>query len=177
MYTACFTGHRTLNGKYDGADWNRLSGYMAEVLIPKLCKEYRITNFISGMALGVDMLAAEWVLYHKNRYAEPLLLEAAIPYRDQSKIWSEEEQRRYQSILKRCDVVKILHGRRHANWKLNKRNEYMVDKAQYVIAIWDGFKKGGTYNCYKYAEKKRKSIIIVNPIVLDWDFRQQIMTI
>lgn len=177
MYTACFTGHRTLNGKYDGKDWDKLSSYMANKLIPKLYKDYRITNYISGMALGVDMLAAEWVLYHKNRYAEPLYLEAAVPYENQFKVWSEKEQTRYRSILKRCDDVKILYGKSHANWKLQKRNKYMVDKSSFVVVIWDGFKKGGTYNCYKYATKKKKNIIIVNPLTLEWNAENQLLPI
>jgi uncharacterized phage-like protein YoqJ len=177
MYTACFTGHRTLNGRYDGEEWKKLSGYMSNVLIPKVCKEYKITNFISGMALGVDMLAAELVLYHKNRLKRPLTLEAAIPYENQYKIWSEKEQRRYHTILKQCDSVKVLFGEYHENWKLQKRNEYMVDKSNYVIAIWDGFKKGGTYNCYAYATKNKKNVIIVNPLTLQWDAENQLLPI
>lgn len=177
MYTACFTGHRTLNGKYDGEDWHRLSEYIGSILIPKLYKEHRITNYISGMALGVDMLAAEWVIYHKNRFATPLYLEAAIPYEQQYKIWSERERDRYHAILKRCDNVKILYGKRHENWKLQKRNEYMVDESRFVVAIWDGFKKGGTYNCYKYATKKKKNIIIVNPLALGFNYENQLLPI
>ena len=32
------------------------------------------------------------------------------------------------------------------------RNEYMVDLADKIIAVWDG-SNGGTANCVKYAEK------------------------
>jgi len=46
--------------------------------------------------------------------------------------------------------------------KMQKRNEYMVDNSNIVIAVWDGT-KGGTYNCVKYAEKLGKEVIIINP--------------
>jgi uncharacterized phage-like protein YoqJ len=45
---------------------------------------------------------------------------------------------------------------------MQKRNEYMVDNSDIVIAVWDG-SKGGTYNCVKYAEKLGKKIIVINP--------------
>lgn len=46
--------------------------------------------------------------------------------------------------------------------KMQKRNEYMVDNSDIVIAVWDGT-KGGTYNCVKYAQKLEKKIIQINP--------------
>lgn len=48
------------------------------------------------------------------------------------------------------------------DWLMQKRNEYMVDLADRVIAVWDG-SKGGTANCIKYAEKVGKEIIKIKP--------------
>lgn len=45
---------------------------------------------------------------------------------------------------------------------MQKRNEYMVDLADRVIAVWDG-SKGGTATCVKYAEKVGKEIIRIEP--------------
>ncbi|OPD25873.1 hypothetical protein AL710_02015 [Clostridium botulinum] len=47
---------------------------------------------------------------------------------------------------------------------LNER--YMVDCSNYVIAIYNGNCKGGTYNCIQYAKKQNKTIITLNPITL-----------
>ena len=47
-------------------------------------------------------------------------------------------------------------------WLMQKRNEYMVDLADKVIAVWDS-SKGGTANCVKYAEKVGKEIIRIEP--------------
>ena len=46
--------------------------------------------------------------------------------------------------------------------KMDLRNRYMVDNSDLVIAVWNGT-KGGTCNCVKYAKKKDKSIIFINP--------------
>lgn len=64
----------------------------------------------------------------------------------------------YNYILKKADVVKLITGEDYKPWLMKKRNEYMVDLADKVIAVWDG-SKGGTYNCVKYAEKKGKEIV------------------
>lgn len=45
---------------------------------------------------------------------------------------------------------------------MQKRNEYMTDNSDIVIAVWDG-SKGGTANCVRYAKKLNKEIIVINP--------------
>ena len=45
---------------------------------------------------------------------------------------------------------------------MQKRNEYMVDLADVVIAVWDG-SNSGTGNCIKYAQKCGKEIIQITP--------------
>ena len=45
---------------------------------------------------------------------------------------------------------------------MQKRNEYMVNESDKVIAVCDG-SKSGTYNCIKYAENQNKEIIVINP--------------
>jgi uncharacterized phage-like protein YoqJ len=42
------------------------------------------------------------------------------------------------------------------------RNEWMVDRADQVIAIWDGT-SGGTANCVEYATKMNKPILRIDP--------------
>jgi uncharacterized phage-like protein YoqJ len=45
---------------------------------------------------------------------------------------------------------------------MQKRNEYMIDKSDYVIAVWDG-SPSGTGNTVRYAKQKNKKILIINP--------------
>ena len=43
-----------------------------------------------------------------------------------------------------------------------KRNEQMVDLADAVLIIWDGQSKGTNYTL-KYAQKKNKKVLLVQP--------------
>ena len=46
--------------------------------------------------------------------------------------------------------------------KMQKRNQYMVNSSDIVIAVWSG-SKGGTGNCVNYAKMQKKEIIVINP--------------
>ena len=69
--------------------------------------------------------------------------------------------------IKKYKLKNISEGIYHIA-KMQKRNEYMVDKADIVIAVWDG-SSGGTGNCVKYAQKVGKSIVKLNPVdIKEW---------
>jgi uncharacterized phage-like protein YoqJ len=46
-----------------------------------------------------------------------------------------------------------------AVYKMQVRNEWMVNHANILLALWDG-STGGTYNCIQYAMKKNHIEII-----------------
>ncbi len=68
----------------------------------------------------------------------------------------------YNDILSRADIAKLVSDEEYKPWLMQKRNEYMVDLADKVIAVWDG-SKGGTGNCVRYAKKCGKEIIRIMP--------------
>ena len=45
---------------------------------------------------------------------------------------------------------------------MQKRNRYMVDNSDIVIAVWDGT-PGGTENTVRYAEKLGRKILSFEP--------------
>lgn len=47
-------------------------------------------------------------------------------------------------------------------WLMQKRNEFMVDRVDTVLAVWDG-SDGGTGNCVKYAKKIGKHMLRLLP--------------
>jgi uncharacterized phage-like protein YoqJ len=63
----------------------------------------------------------------------------------------------YHDILRRADRVVLVCPPSYAAEKLIKRNVYMVDNSDEVIALYNGEKFGGTYHCLNYAYG-RKSI-------------------
>ena len=101
---------------------------------------------VSGMALGWDMAWAEAAL----TLSIPVC--AAIPTAGQESVWPASSQERYRSILAQCAKIVIVSEGGYAAWKMQKRNEWIADKATRIVALWNG-SPGGTANCIAYASK------------------------
>ena len=155
----CVTGHRP--NKMYGYDisnekWNNLKENFKKILIENKCDEA-----ITGMALGVDTVFALAVLELKEEGYD-IKLHCAIPCKNHSCKWIDESVKLYNDILSKANTVHTVSDEEYKPWLMQKRNEYMVDLAEKVIAVWDG-SSGGTCNCVKYAEKKNKEIIRIKP--------------
>ena len=90
MKTCAFTGHRPKGLGYPESD-GRCTALKEKLrsLIIRMIEEEGVTHFISGMAQGVDMYAAEIVLELKKQYPQ-ITLECAIPYERQA-VWYARE--------------------------------------------------------------------------------------
>ena len=75
------------------------------------------------------------------------------------------EQSAYYDIAAQCDKETMLQCHYSPDC-MDKRNRYMVDHADYILAVWNGC-PSGTGNTVRYAHKKGKSIIVINPDSLD----------
>ena len=111
------------------------------------------------MAIGVDLDFAEIVL--KLRKKHPITLECAIPCPNQTLKWRDTDKLRYESILKSADKTNFI-GKRCTTICMSKRNRYMVDKRDRVIAVFNGIPQGGTWSTINYAKKERKAIEIID---------------
>ena len=154
----CVTGHRP-----DGFPFDRIEtdpNYMEYMetlsqIIEELIQS-GYNHFITGMAEGADLDFAHLVLQHRKNHPH-IRLEAALPYPIRAakhiRITSQERS----SILEQCDSVQEVSPAYHRGC-MQKRNMFMVDKADLVLAIWNGTEKGGTWNTIRYARQKNKSI-------------------
>ncbi len=120
-----------------------------------------VRHFISDMAMGIDMICAELVLELQENYPD-IMLEAAVTHKGQDLLWPQVYRERYRNILKRCAHVYIA-GKEYSNGLIEKRNKYMVDKSDFILAIWNE-KSGKVGDFMKYAQKCKKPIIIFDPI-------------
>ena len=146
-HRCCFTGHRPEKlHKSEEQIKNDL-----EVAILQAVDDGFVT-FISGMARGVDIWAAEIVL--RLRESNPAIhLVAASPYRGFESRWSADWQERYYSILQQANLVRfICPGYSHDCFQ--RRNEWMVDRSSRVIAVYNG-EPGGTRNTIEYTKAKK----------------------
>ena len=100
-----FTGHRpqSLPFGFNEADERciALKQKLRDEIIRQI-EENGVTHFITGMAIGVDMFAAEIVLGLKSAY-NGITLECAIPCETQAENWSEALRDRYFDIASNCD--------------------------------------------------------------------------
>ncbi len=129
--------------------------------IKRLITEYGVSHFVSGMALGVDIWAAEAVLSLKGEFPH-ITLEAALPCETQAVKWNSQSRERYYQILSKCDKQTLVHAR-YTPTCMQDRNQYMVDSSYYIIAVWDG-SASGTQNTIKYALSKEKFVICIDPV-------------
>ncbi|WP_459198539.1 SLOG family protein [Bacillus subtilis] len=162
--TVCFTGHRP----------NKLGGY--EIKNPTMLKlkdklleviEELITNedksrFITGGALGTDQAACWCVHILKKKYPHIKNI-IATPFKEQDKVWSADQKMWYKRMLNVADeIINVeeldkykVSGEKSGEFspaKMQKRNEYMIDHSEAIVAVYDG-SKSGTRNCLNYAKK------------------------
>ena len=160
MKTVCFTGRRPQKLPWGYNETDERCIKLKQTLTEKIEKAINdgASHFISGMALGVDMWAAEIVIEKKKRGYD-ITLEAALPHREQSAKWSGQHKTRYNNILKECDKITVI-SEKYTFSCMMQRNCYMVDKSDRVIAVLDDL-SGGTGKTVLYARSKKLDIDII----------------
>ena len=179
MLKICFTGHRP--SKLGGYDWNTPKN---QKIIEELIRD-TIINVVSdsgemdimfycGGSLGVDQMAFNICRKLKSTdHNRNYTITLAIPFKKQADRWTKSSQKEFNNEKMSADTVAFVDmlpeysiaGYKDGEYypeKMMKRNEYMVDHSDIVIAVWDG-SKSGTENCIKYAQKLNKRIIRINP--------------
>ena len=167
MKKCAFTGHRPQSLPFGFNESDERCVALKKTIrdeIIKLIEEEGVTHFISGMAIGVDMYAAEIVLGLKASYPG-ITLESAIPCESQAAKWTEALRDRYFDIASKCDKETLIQRHYTADC-MHKRNRYMVDQADFVIAVWDG-RPSGTGKTVQYAQNQGKSIRAISPKTLE----------
>lgn len=135
------TGHRPNKlGGYSPQAFNRLVQVARAYLLEK-----SPDGVISGLALGWDQAWAMAAL----ELAIPV--HAAIPFEGQQSKWPASSKNLWDGIVRECHSVTFVCEPGYAAWKMQKRNEWMVERCHRVAALWDG-SSGGTGNCVKFAE-------------------------
>ena len=149
--TAAFTGHRW----YDSSRKHSVRKKIEECVR----EAYRngITNFISGMAIGFDLLAAEVVLSLRHEFPA-ITLTAVLPFREQASRFNELNKCRYYKCLSQADDIVILSNDYTAKCYL-ERDRFMVEHSSLLIACYDGRNRGGTFWTVNYAARTGKNVI------------------
>jgi uncharacterized phage-like protein YoqJ len=150
-----FTGHRKLGGyKVPNPTYTYVKQEIKKTLAEKFKK---VDKIVTGMAIGSDQLAANIAI----ELGIPFI--AAIPFAGQESKWPKFVQEEYRVLLKQADNVVIVSEGAYAPYKMQTRNEWIVNKSDAMIAIWTGQLSGGTFNCVTYAVKVKKPVFEINP--------------
>ena len=115
--SVAFTGHRT----YRGAAADALRRTVGELY----ARGFR--TFLSGMAVGFDLAAAEAVLELRERVPGVRLV-AAVPFRGQEMRFSPADRERFRRVLAEADSVEVLAPAYHRGCYA-VRNDFLVDNA------------------------------------------------
>lgn len=151
-HRCCFTGHRP--EKLSISETEAKTAVKKEI---RLAIADGINVFITGMAPGVDIWAAEIVLELREQEDLPLKLIAASPHPGFENRWSLDWQKRYAAIMAKADLIKEVCTH-YSRGCYQIRNEWMVDHSARVIAVWNG-SPSGTKNTIIYANRKGVPVI------------------
>lgn len=148
MNVCCITGHRP----------NRIPDMdMVEDSLYDAYENLDIEHVIQGMADGADLISARaaWDCRIGFSCARPWTNHAP------GKHWVNL----YEWALDRAENVWVVNDSLGypGPQVYQERNEFMVDRAHLVIAVWDGTKKGGTWNTIKYALEEKRPIWRIDP--------------
>ena len=161
-HRCCFTGHRPEKLNISEEQLCVRLGQEIDQAI-----EDGFTTFISGMAKGVDICAAELVL--KRRVSDARLkLICALPYENFGLHWSASWTDRYVEVIWHADMVRCI-SQEFSYSAYQRRNEWMVDHSGRVIAVYTG-ESGGTRNTIAYAKQQHIPCVIITPYITNVDF-------
>lgn len=163
----CFTGHRPTKLPFGPDESHPKCKQLKSILRAEIDGCYRASCVPVYYRNGtwVDQICAEIVLDLKKEYPQ-IMLECAIPYEGQAIQWSVEQRERYFGILEKCDEETMLQTR-YTKDCMQKRNRYMVDHSNHVLAVWDGSFRSGSGQTVRYAQKMGKIITIIRPDTLE----------
>ena len=124
--SVAFTGHRT----YDGTAAESLSAAVERLY----GRGFR--TFLSGMAVGFDLAAAEAVLTLRAAHPDVRLV-AVVPFGGQEERVSPADRVRFLRAVAAADEVEVLAGG-YRRGCYAVRNDFLVDRAALVVAWYDG---------------------------------------
>ena len=165
--TCAFTGHRPYRFLFGYDESHPLCKKIKAALRTACIDLYQqnaVRTFISGCALGVDQWALEEAIKLRDSEFFDMQVCCAAPYRDFANRWSVQQKKRLRSIWDAADVKGFV-GNRYGNDVYFQRNRFMVDRARFLIAVYDRNeeKASGTRQTVEYARRNRRSILFIHP--------------
>lgn len=173
-YHISLTGHRpNVLGGWDiqTPEYYQLQGDLEAYIQLKL-KEHEIVYCHSGLALGADTIWAKAILAVKGLYPERVKFVAECPMTNQPNKWVSYSDKQYwHHLMENADITNIYdedfaehNTRQNAIRALFARNNGMINACdELLVLMWVDTTSGGTHGAYKYAQKKNKHTVWIDP--------------
>lgn len=151
------TGHRpprlfekiNEHEKYNNINFNTLVSFT----LSEIKKLNNVEKIITGMSLGFDQAVAQSAIDLNIPFV------AAIPFIGMESRWTKSSQDYFFKLLKHAVELSIISRGSYSNSKFLKRDRWMVDHADTVLALYDERFSGGTAYTVNYAKQNNKTII------------------
>ncbi len=172
MRTCAFTGHRPEGFIFGYDEENPFCTAVKNAIARQIGFLYDdgCRRFMTGCALGVDMWAGEAAVALREEKGD-IEIVAAVPFKGHENSWTDEQKKRYRTLLENCDEVLVL-SERYKKDAFLARDRYLVENADVILAVYDTMKpKSGTGYTVRYAMGQDKPIIILDPKTLDEERR------
>ena len=153
LHRCCFTGHRP--EKLNTSE-KEVKAALRKQIDQAVHDGFKV--FITGMARGVDLWAAQIVLDLRKRNKEIKLI-CAIPHDGFEARWSPSWQELYRYILAEADLTRVISKGYHTG-VYQVRNEWMVNHSTRVIAVFTG-QPSGTKNTIDYAYRQGVPVVLI----------------
>jgi uncharacterized phage-like protein YoqJ len=110
---------------------------------------------ITGGALGIDQLVAAAVAAHPE--IDGIAFEYAVylpfPIEVMAARWKPVDRARLEALVAGAVATRVIAPA--FDWgAYQRRNQAMVDDSEMLVGFWTGKRRGGTYNCLRYALTK-----------------------
>lgn len=165
--SCAITGHNPQRFKFKYNEQAPLCRKIKAALTEQIKALYQkgVRVFYVGCAVGVDTWAAEIIIELKQQadYGDMELF-CAIPFPEHTEKFTDGQKKRYENILSQCTDKEVIS--RHYSPVVYKRlNYYLVDRSQYLIAVYDQDKseRSGLGQTVNYAVKKGLQITFIHP--------------
>ena len=154
--TCCVTGHRSIPNDQTDAVRQDLERAVHQAIADGY------TAFISGFADGVDLIFAE-IVSHAMQQNPKVKLIAALPY--QKRLETLQKREYTKKLIEQCAEIYVA-SEEYLPSIYVKRNRYMVERSDRVIAVYDGRDSGGTVGTIRLAHQMKKELreIPVGPL-------------
>ena len=174
--TCAFTGHRPSKlGGYDYSSQKNLKiKNKTKEIVEQLITNNNVKSFVFGGALGFDQIAFDAVYELKEKYTD-IVMVMAVPFSTQDCKWPQKSREYWANQKEKADKVVLvdklddykIKGYEEDIYypaKMQKRNEYMADVSNFLVACYDGT-GGGTGNCVNYwnKTKDKENLYSFNP--------------